>query len=112
MLRRNAMKAQDVDGNMLKRVQGNMTNRKTVAEEGKPKRIVKPSYPFCPEDSSLLDSGRALASAYKVSFNKLLSLLLENAVEEWIVPYMQPRPRVGEEASSPSNEGVYPEQKP
>jgi len=83
--------------------------REIVNEERRKTRAIKPGYPFIPGDPNALQEGKVLARAYKISFNKLLSLLLENAIEEWAVPYMQPRPRVGEEPTAPANEGVYPE---
>lgn len=53
------------------------------------------SYPFKSEDS-LMAEGKLLAKSYKISFNMLLTLLLEEAVEEWSVPGHEIRKRPDE----------------
>lgn len=83
-------------------------SREIINEERRKTRVMKSSYPFTPQNSNLLEEGKALARDYQISFNKLLSLLVENAVNEWTVPFMQPRPRRGEEPAAPANEGVFP----
>jgi hypothetical protein len=53
------------------------------------------SYPFKAADS-LMAEGKLLAKNYKISFNMLLTLLLEDAVEEWAVPGHELRKRPDE----------------
>jgi len=67
-----------------------MTNK-----EGKKVRVIKPGYLFVPADPNVLLGGHAMAGAYKISFNKLLSFLLEDAIAKWSVPSMVRRPKVG-----------------
>lgn len=54
------------------------------------------AYPF-KSLSSLMAEGKLLAKSYKISFNMLLTLLLEDAVEEWSVPGHETRPRPDEQ---------------
>jgi hypothetical protein len=58
------------------------------------KEATKP-YPFKPTES-LLAEGKVLAKSYGISFNMLLSLLLEDAITEWSIPTMEPKPRPDE----------------
>lgn len=55
----------------------------------------RPAYPF-KAASSLMAEGKLLAKSYKISFNMLLTLLLEDAVEEWSVPGHEIRKRPDE----------------
>lgn len=55
-------------------------------------------YPFKAADS-LMAEGKLLARSYKLSFNMLLTLLLEEAVEEWGVPGHELRPRPTDQAA-------------
>lgn len=52
----------------------------------------RPAYPF-KAASSLMAEGKLLAKSYKLSFNMLLTLLLEEAIEEWSVPGHELRKR-------------------
>lgn len=52
----------------------------------------KSAYPFKAADS-LTAEGKLLAKSYKISFNMLLTLLLEEAVQEWAVPGHELRKR-------------------
>lgn len=52
----------------------------------------RPAYPF-KSASSLMAEGKLLAKSYKISFNMLLTLLLEDAIEEWSVPGHEIRKR-------------------
>lgn len=56
-------------------------------------------YPFKTAES-LMAEGKQLAKHYKLSFNMLLTLLLEEAVEEWCVPGHELRPRPVEQAQA------------
>lgn len=53
-------------------------------------------YPFKAADS-LVAEGKLLAKSYKISFNMLLTLLLEDAVEDWSVPGHEIRKRPDEQ---------------
>lgn len=93
--------------NTVKKKEATMKPPQAVPEE-KPKRVLKPSYPFTPKEGSLLAEGRDLAKAYGISLNQVLTFLLENAVQEWAVPFMQKREKPGEDGDHPANEGVFP----
>lgn len=53
------------------------------------------SYPFKTLKNRMAE-GKLLAKSYKMSFNKLLDLLLEDAIEEWSVPGHEVRKRPDE----------------
>lgn len=55
----------------------------------------RPAYPF-KAASSLMAEGKLLAKCYKISFNMALTLLLENAIEEWSIPGHELRKRPDE----------------
>lgn len=44
-------------------------------------------------EEGLMAEGKLLAKNYRMSFNMLLILLLEEAVEEWSVPGHEAKPR-------------------
>lgn len=60
-------------------------------------------YPF-KALSSLMAEGKLLAKSYKISFNMLLTLLLEEAIEEWSVPGHEVRKRPDEQELSTDGE--------